>query len=264
MYPSFRQPGSTRSLDHLLVRAIGWPATVLHGDPCVFDRWRWVMQHLASGPVRTLDAGCGSGAFTMYAARLGNEAIGLSFDARNNRVARERAAMLGLSRVRFIDADLRELNDLSAGWKPFHQILCLETIEHIREDENLIANLAALLRPGGRLFLTTPFVHARPLLGDRLSAIEDGGHVRAGYDHSELRRLLESSGLGVIEENFLSGLVSQQLTNLMRLCNRVHPRVGWTVTFPLRVLQILDRSLTDLVRYPYLNVAVIAEKDVVS
>jgi 2-polyprenyl-3-methyl-5-hydroxy-6-metoxy-1,4-benzoquinol methylase len=255
---SFRQPGTVGGLDHLLVRAIGWPATVLHGDPCVFDRWRWVRQNLTGGPVRTLDAGCGSGAFAMYAARRGNEAIGLSFDTRNNRVARERSEILGLSGVQFVDADLRELDRLSAGWEPFDQILCLETIEHIKDDSKLIGDLTSLLRPGGKLLLTTPSKRARPMLGDSVSIVEDGGHIRAGYTPAQLRHLLVSNGLRVVDEDVLSGLASQQLTNLMRLLNRAHTRVGWAATLPLRVTQLFDRPLTDLFRYPYFDLAAVA------
>ena len=40
-----------------------------------------------------LDVGCGSGAFTIGAARMGYDALGLSWDARNQSVAAERAAI---------------------------------------------------------------------------------------------------------------------------------------------------------------------------
>src|SRR4051812_41985382 len=67
-------------MSDLLVRVLGWHATVLHGDPQTYARWTWFRKHLLSGPIRVLDAGCGSGAFTMAAARRGNDALGLSFD----------------------------------------------------------------------------------------------------------------------------------------------------------------------------------------
>ncbi|MGH7934815.1 MAG: hypothetical protein ACREQN_16860, partial [Candidatus Binataceae bacterium] len=66
--------------ENALVRLLGWRATVLHGDPMTLDRWRWLKRHLRAGRLRTLDAGCGSGAFTMYAAKIGNEAVGITFD----------------------------------------------------------------------------------------------------------------------------------------------------------------------------------------
>jgi len=95
-----------------LVKIIGYQATVLHGDPAVFDRWVWLRRNLMSGSLRTLDAGCGSGAFTMYAAKIGNDAIGISFDERNNRVAEERANLLKIKNIRFITGDLRKLSEI--------------------------------------------------------------------------------------------------------------------------------------------------------
>ena len=96
-------------MNNLLVRLIGWKATVLHGDPSTYDRWKWLKTHLSPGPFRTLEAGCGSGAFTMYAAKIGNEATGISNDRRSNEVARVRANMLGISNINFIEIDLRNL-----------------------------------------------------------------------------------------------------------------------------------------------------------
>src|SRR5437016_5282620 len=91
-----------------LVRLLGWRGALLHGDPTVLDRWRWLRRHLQSGPVRTLDAGCGAGAYTFYAASIGNEAIGLSFDEQSIRRIRRRARILGLDHVELIDTDLRD------------------------------------------------------------------------------------------------------------------------------------------------------------
>lgn len=245
---------------HALVRLIGWPGTVLHGDPCVFDRWLWLRRNLRPGRLRTLDVGCGSGAFTLYAATIGNQAVGLSHDERNNAVAAERASILGLVHACFLTVDVRDLDRFAAELGLFDQIVCLETIEHLRDDRKLIADLSSLLRPGGRLLLTTPYKHYRRLVGDRLSNGEDGGHIRWGYTHAEMRRLLGDHGLDVEVEGYVSGIVSQSLTNIQRILSRPHPRIGWLLVFPLRLLQLLDRPLTRLLRYPYLSIAVVAVK----
>lgn len=247
-------------MNNLLVRILGWHATVLHGDPCVFDRWLWLKKRLRPGPLRTLDAGCGSGAFTMYAARIGNDALGLSFDEHNNAAAAGRAQILRIPGARFTHVDLRELDRRLPSLGVFDQIICLETIEHILDDRKLAKNLSALLKPGGRLLLTTPYKHYRRLLGDRLSATEDGGHVRWGYTHGEMRALFAGQGLEVVEESYISGVVSQQLTNLMRLLSCVHPYFAWIAVFPLRIFQVFDAPLTRALRYPPLGIGVVAIK----
>lgn len=249
-------------LNNLPIRFFGWPATVLYGDPCTFDRWRWLRRHLVPGPQRTLDAGCGSGAFTLYAARRGNEAIGLSFDARNNAVAAARARILRIPNARFLLGDLEALDQRTPPLGPFDQILCLETLEHLRDDRRVLAALASRLKPGGRLLLTTPYTHYRRLLGDRLSTMEEGGHVRWGYTHEEIRVLLEACGVDVVREEFISGVMSQQVTNVMRLLSRVNAHLAWLVTLPLRLAQIVDAPVTRWLCYPYLCIGVVGIKRV--
>jgi 2-polyprenyl-3-methyl-5-hydroxy-6-metoxy-1,4-benzoquinol methylase len=256
------QPQHLReALRDTLVYLLGWPALVLQQDPPTWDRWCWLRARLRDGTYRTLDAGSGSGAFAIYAAVRGNVVLGLSSDHEANHRATRRATILGLRRVRFRDADLRQLDALAPELGSFDQILCLETIEHVQEDARLVADLAALLRPGGELLLTTPSAQHLPLVGERLSPSEDGGHVRWGYHPEELRRLLTAAGLRVTAEQYLSGVVCQGLTNLARRLARVVGSQGaWALTAPLRLLGPLDRPLTRMLSYPWLAVALVGVK----
>ena len=243
-----------------LVRMLGWRATILQGDPSVIDRWRWLKRHLKPGPLRTLDAGCGSGAYTLYAAKLGNEAVGVSFDPAQIERARGRATLLGLDNVSFRQGDLRRLDEDAGSLGTFDQIIVFETIEHIKNDQKLVNDLAAVLKPGGAILLTAPYTHHRPLWGETVSETEDGGHVRWGYTHDDVRGLFEAAGLEVAAEEYVSGLVSQKLASLQFGLTRVHPRGAWGVTLPLRLLHPLDGPLTRLTGYPHLSVGVVGRK----
>jgi 2-polyprenyl-3-methyl-5-hydroxy-6-metoxy-1,4-benzoquinol methylase len=248
-------------MENTLVRLIGWRATILHGDPCVFDRWLWLKKHLTPGNFRTLDAGCGSGAFTFAAVQLGNNALGLDFNKEQIKKAKARAKILNMPRAEFIQADLRELDKLGRRLGKFDQIICFETIEHILDDKKLIKNLAALLKPKGRLLLTTPFKHSRLLFGDdKISEQEDGGHVRRGYTHNELKQLFNEANLEIKAQDYLNGIISQQLTSLMRRLGVIYPKLGWALIFPFRALQIFDRPLTRIFNYPYLSIGVVGVK----
>lgn len=253
---SFRE-----SLRDTLVYLLGWPALVLQQDPPAWDRWRWLRKELQPGALRTLDAGSGSGGFSIYAAERGNVVLGLSYDEAANERAKRRAAILGVRRVGFRRADLRQLEQIAPELGGFDQIICLEVIEHLLDDQKLLSDLAGLLRPTGRLLVTTPWSGHRPLVGEKLSEVEDGGHVRWGYTHERLASLLESAGLAVVAQEYLSGIVSQAITNVSRrLEGPLGPQLAWVLTFPLRIALVLDRPLTRLFRYPWLAVAAVGVK----
>src|SRR6266436_6734285 len=85
-----------------------------------------------------LDVGCGTGAFSIGAALRGYRALGLSWDERNQSVAKERAIYCKAPSAQFEVLDIRELDrraDLVGG---FDVVICLETIEHVMEDLKLM------------------------------------------------------------------------------------------------------------------------------
>ena len=115
-------------MENLVLRLVGWKGILFYGDPCVFDRWKWLQRHLLSRQLRTFDAGCGGGAFTIYASKIGNQSIGLTFDEKDINKARVRAQILGVDNIDFIEADLRDLHLLSHRLGLFDQIICFEVI----------------------------------------------------------------------------------------------------------------------------------------
>jgi SAM-dependent methyltransferase len=171
--------------------------------------------------------------------------------------------VLGVTGIDFRILDLRDLDEHRASLGLFDQIICFETIEHVVKDQELVNSLAGILRPGGRLFLTTPFDEHHPLFSeDRApSATEDGSHVRYGYSPEQLRQIVQDAGLEVTSEAFVSGVISQKVTDLMRrLTVRFGLITGWVAVLPLRPLVLFDAPLTRMLRYPHLSVALSAVK----
>jgi 2-polyprenyl-3-methyl-5-hydroxy-6-metoxy-1,4-benzoquinol methylase len=251
-----------RMLDKLL-RVFGWRFLLITGDPCVLDRWLWLRAHLRSGDIRTFDAGCGNGGFSIYAAGIGNQVVAASFLDSEQESARRRANILGVNGIDFRIIDLRELENYHDALGMFEQIICLETIEHVSDDDALVRRLSAMLEPGGRLLLSTPFDRHRPLYTEELrpSPVEDGSHVRYGYSQERLRQVVEGAELDVESVGFISGAISQKLTNLMRrLTSRIGLFPAWLIVLPLRVLVVLDAPLSRMLRYPQLSVALCAVK----
>ena len=127
--------------------------------------------------------------------------------------------------------DLKECFDVAT---------CFETIEHIIDDQEVMRSLAGILRPGGRLFLTTPSQEYIPMDAydnGPFKEIEDGGHVRKGYTPERLAYLAEQAGLKVEEIGFCSGWSSQKITTVLRgLTRRVGYGPAWALTLPLRLV----------------------------
>ena len=247
----------------VIARRLGWLPGML-GDPLVFDRWRWLHRRGLRG-VRTLDAGCGSGWFAIYMADHGNEVVGINFDGKAVAAAQRRVQMRGLANARFIEGDLRELDRLAPELGTFDQIICFETIEHIKDDAKLVRDLAAMLNPGGRLMLTTPSNERPPLIGEKWSDVEDGGHVRFGYTHAELGALCTAAGLRVVEQGRLGGWVVQKLYNAaLRMVPALGAHVAILLSLLLRPAQVLDRPLTKLLGSPELCISMMAERPAAS
>jgi SAM-dependent methyltransferase len=242
-----------------LLRVLGWRALLLTGDPTVLDRWLWLRRGLLPGHRRTFDAGCGNGAFSIYAASRGNEVVAASFSEREQDAAKRRAEAIGVPPIDFRVLDLREIERHRGELGQFDQIICLETIEHVSDDTALVGSLAQMLKPGGRLLLSTPFVDHHPLHTEDPdpSPVEDGLHVRFGYSRARLRELMEGAGLEPVQESFASGVFSQKVTNVMRrLSLRFGRPLAWLVVLPLRALVLVDGPLTRASRYPFLSITV--------
>lgn len=219
-----------RSLKRLL-----FPGLDLHTR----SRYRWLPPLFVSGPIETLDVGFGNGAFSLAAADKGNRVTAISLD--HGQV--DKAESYFESRreqITFICLNAYKLRDLG---RQFDQIICLETLEHIRDDQGMIRLFGDLLRPGGILQLCCPNAEHPEHNQGRVNAAEDGGHVRDGYTLESYRKLLEPIGF-VIEKH--TGIGSSVLTTLDRPMRWIRNRFGDVVALPFfaiswPIIYIFDR-----------------------
>lgn len=252
----------------LLLRRLGWRALLIHGDPFVLDRWRWLRSRpgLEAGSddarPRLLDAGCGNGAFALWAAANGNEVLGLSDTPRDLGKARARAAMLRIDHVTFDEFDLRRLDEDGARLGEFDAVLCLEVIEHVLDDVGLLRRLGERLRPGGLIYVSTPTHDHRPLFGEEahLSGVEDGRHVRWGYSEAQLRDAFRAAGLQPLEFAVFGGYLTQRLCGLLWRLQRISLPIAWALTLPLRAVTLVDRAVTTRLGKPFMSLGAVARK----
>lgn len=101
--------------------------------------------------LRFLDIGCGGGLLTEPMARLGATITGVDPSEKNIKTASVHAAELGL----VIDYRVGTAEDLAAAGETFDVILNMEVIEHVTDPAAFTATCAAMLKPGGLMFVAT-------------------------------------------------------------------------------------------------------------
>ncbi|TWU25796.1 class I SAM-dependent methyltransferase [Bythopirellula polymerisocia] len=253
----------------ILVRIMGFRATLIHGDTLVLDRWRWLRRRLpkTANNESLLDVGCGTGAFTIGAALRGYQATGISWDERNQEVAKQRAMLCHAEKSSFVIGDVRELGELQNLKDNYDCVICLECVEHILNDLKLFRDLADRIKPGGRLLLSTPHYYYLPMSDEDLGPFlteETGWHVRRGYTSAMLLELCETAGLHHGEISYCSGFISQMVTRFWRTCNRLPggTALGFVLTLPLRLLPLIlpDRWITQVLRWPFYSICLEAYK----
>src|SRR5688572_25231826 len=92
---------------------------------------------------RILELGCGWGSLTLHLARAcpGSRIVAVSNSAPQREYIMARAAMLGLSNVTVITADI---NDFDTGER-FDRIVSVEMLEHVRNHSALFSRVARWL-----------------------------------------------------------------------------------------------------------------------
>ncbi len=220
------------------MRDIVYPGLDLH------TRQRAVLlRYWRQGDREVLDAGSGNGFFSWLAYKSGASVVAYNIDGAQ--VAKAHAYLINHKRANpaRLALEHRSLHDLSFETRRFDEIICYETLEHIKDDADVVRSFSRVLRPGGTLHLCCPFrLHPRHL-AERLDLAETGGHVRHGYTDDDYRALLTPLGFQIEE---IVGLGSSRVYWADRIMRSIRNRVGDATALPLLPLALLvlrfDRS----------------------
>ncbi len=236
-----------------LTKFLGWKETSLQSDPLLYDEWRWLRKHLRPGPLRTLDVNCGTGGFSLFAAALGNEVFGIDPDAANIRNAESSARSQRIRGAQFFRSDAATLLELSKkkGFERFDTILCLHATSYLEANSQWISRLTDLLKPEGRLLLTAEYRdHHR----------EKPKEEQRGFTPEALALSFQQAGLQILEQEYLSGLISQTVYNATRIFHQENSKVALGLVLPLRLLHAVDSPVTRLIGHPHQQLAIAGVK----
>ena len=114
-----------------------------------FDRDATRLDSLAG--LSMLDIGCGAGILAEPLARLGAAVVGADPSDSNIAVARVHAAQSGLS----IDYRNTSAEALAAAGESYDVVLAMEVVEHVADVALFVDVAAAMVKPGGLLFVAT-------------------------------------------------------------------------------------------------------------
>jgi ubiquinone/menaquinone biosynthesis C-methylase UbiE len=143
---------------------------------------------------RVLDVGCGEAAFSAALAAAGARPVGIEVAGEPLRRARRRHPELELQ---LVGAELPfAAASFDAAWAG-------EVLEHVADGLGLLDELRRVLRPGGRLLITTPDHPRRLVLGLALRRAAFERHFDPRADHLRfftprtLTLLVEDAGFSV-------------------------------------------------------------------
>lgn len=148
---------------------------------------------------KVADVGCGGGLLSETLARAGAKVTGIDLGGKVIGVAKLHLHESGLS----VDYRVQSSAALAAAEpESFDAVCCMELIEHVPDPEALVNDLAAMLKPGARLFMSTinrtPVAFGAAIVGAEyvMRMLPRGTHHYAQFlKPSELSRLLRHAGL---------------------------------------------------------------------
>ena len=170
---------------------------------------------------RVLDVGCGGGLLSEALAARGAQVTAIDLAPDLLQVARLHGLETGVA----VDYRLSSVEALATEQPgAYDAITCMELLEHVPDPASVVGACAALLRPGGRLFLSTlnrtPAAFALAIVGAEyvMRMLPRGTHQYRDFIRpSELAAWLRQAGLGLED---VSGLAYEPWRDAARLSSR--------------------------------------------
>ena len=183
-------------------------------------RLEWINAKVPLAGKRVIDIGCGGGILAESMARKGASVTGIDLSEKALKVADLHSLESGVNvRYKLIAAEAMAAEE--AG--QYDVVTCMEMLEHVPDPAAIVQACAALVKPGGHVFMSTlnrnPKAYLFAVLGAEyiLRLLPKGTH---DYDKfitpAELSQFARSAGLDL---NSMRGMGYNPLTKIYSLNN---------------------------------------------
>ncbi len=167
-------------------------------------RRKFINTYLNNCSGSLLDIGCNRGMYLEYYS--GGQTIGIDLSihalkfAQNRRMDKSISCILG---------DAEDLNFLKPD--TFDNILCSEMLEHVYQPDKVIAGIKKLLKPGGKVLITTPnYVKKKPAWANiglleqyGITGLKEDQYFHTAFKPYELSQMMEKENMLVLENGTL-------------------------------------------------------------
>ncbi len=181
-------------------------------------RLEWINAKVPLAGKRVIDIGCGGGILAESMARKGADVTGIDLSDKALKVADLHSLESG-AKVRYKLIAAEAMAEAEPG--QYDVVTCMEMLEHVPDPAAIVQACAALVKPGGHVFLSTlnrnPKAYLFAILGAEyvLRLLPKGTH---DYDKfitpAELSQYVRSAGL---EVNSMRGMGYNPLTKIYSL-----------------------------------------------
>lgn len=166
-------------------------------------RLKFIQDKIDLNGKNVLDVGCGGGILSEAMAKTGAHVTGIDMDEAGISVAKNHAKTENLT-IDYLHESIENLQKKHPH--RFDVITCMEMLEHVPSPANIIQACAGLLKPEGKLFVSTlnrhPKAYAMAILGAEyiLKLLPRGTHdYRKFIKPAELVQWARQASLSVIE-----------------------------------------------------------------
>ncbi|MFQ5640149.1 MAG: class I SAM-dependent methyltransferase [bacterium] len=161
-------------------------------------RKEFIVSYLKEFHGRFLDLGCNRGMYLELYQNGGRVGVDIAYSV--VAIAKQR-----FPRSNVVQGDAQNLQFLRSN--SFDSILCSEMIEHVPLPDKVISGCFRILRPGGRLLITTPnykrqkpaWISIGSMKKHGIQGVKQDAYFHTAFRPEELKNLVEEAGFRVLE-----------------------------------------------------------------